>query len=131
MNRHLLLCATVCAFSACSSSESNAPPPKTAAELGEPSDDVDPEMIGAAVRDNANHFQICYEAGRERNPELTGRVEIRFLINSDGSVAQAAIVDTDLPSHVTKCVINAFYGLRLPRQDSAVVAQYPMYFQPG
>lgn len=105
--------------------------PEPVTDLGEPSDDVDPALIGDAVRSQARRFQLCYEAGRARNPGLAGRVDIRFLINTDGSVGQAMIVDTDLPSPMARCVVDAFYGLRLPQQNSAVIAQYPMFFQPS
>jgi hypothetical protein len=110
---------------------SSPKPQQAEVKLGEPSDEIDPEIIGAAVRDNAAHFRICYEEGRAANPELAGRVEVRFAINRDGSVGQAMVVDTDLPSKVTKCVIDAFYNLQLPQQEAVVIAQYPMFFQPS
>jgi hypothetical protein len=131
MKRALLLGMVALVVSGCGASEPEARKSRTAAEIGEPSDDIDPELIGSAVRGSSAHFQMCYEAGRERNPELMGMVEVRFLVNPDGSIGDAAIVDTDLPARVTDCVIQAFYGLRLPRQDAAVVAQYPMHFQPS
>ena len=101
-------------------------------KLGEPSDDVDPAMIGFAVRENPGRFQNCYERARERNPSLEGLIEIRFLINSDGSIGQAEAVETNLPATVVDCVVAAFYDLKLPEQkDGAVVAQYPMLFHPA
>ncbi len=116
---------------ACSSGKDAEAPKRPQADLGEPDDDVDPAIIGAAVRDNSSQFQLCLETARQRNPELMGLIEVRFLINTDGSVGQAMIVDTDLPSSIADCVVDAFYNVRLPQQDSAVVAQYPMYFQPS
>ncbi len=126
----VLSCATMLTTTACGGGE-QAEAPKQAVKLGEPSDDVDPELIGEAVRTNSRHFQMCYEQGRERNPELAGRVELRFLINPDGSIGQVMIVETDLPTQIADCVITAFYSLQMPRQESAVIAQYPMFFQPG
>ncbi len=35
-------------------------------KLGEPDDDVDPEMIGQAVRKNSARFQHCFQTARER-----------------------------------------------------------------
>jgi hypothetical protein len=101
------------------------------AKLGKPSDDVDPEIIGAAVRGNSDHFQMCYEQGREVNPELAGRVAVRFVINRDGTISQAQAVDTSLPTQVTSCVVAAFNTLQLPHQEAAVIAEYPMFFQPS
>ena len=122
MIRLLSILAAGWLWSACSSTPSAATPKKPV-ELGDPSDDVDPKAIGEAVR--------CYEVARERNPSLSGRIEVRFLINSDGSVGQAMAAETDLPPQVADCVVNTFYSLSLPQQDGAVVAQYPMYFQPS
>jgi hypothetical protein len=117
-------CAAACATT---SNETKRPEVK----LGEPSDDVDPEVIGTAVRENAAHFQLCYEEGRARNPGMVGRIEVRFAINRDGSVGQAHAVETSLPTKVTSCVVDAFYELRLPQQEAVVIAQYPMFFQPS
>lgn len=100
-------------------------------QLGEPDDDVDQKMIGEAVRKHSGRFQHCFQTARERNPSLSGLIEVRFLINSDGTVGQAMAAETDLPPQVVTCVVNAFYDLQLPGQGRAVIAQYPMYFQPS
>jgi hypothetical protein len=119
----------VCATSACATT---APAERRSdVKLGEPNADIDPEIINTAVRSNASRFQLCYEQGRQMNPEMSGRVEIRFAINRDGTVGQAMAVETSLPSRVTTCVIDAFYGLQLPLQEGVVIAQYPMFFQPS
>lgn len=97
--------------------------------LGEPSGDVDPEIVGAAVRNNSGPFQNCFQLARERNPSLSGQVEIRFLINPDGTVGQASAFETSLPPDTTECVVQAFYSVKLPKRASATVAQYPMFFQ--
>ena len=130
MIRLLSILAAGWLLSACSSTPSAATP-KEPVELGDPSDDVDPKAIGEAVRGSSARFQRCYEVARERNPSLSGRIEVRFLINSDGSVGQAMAAETDLPPQVADCVVNTFYSLSLPQQKGAVVAQYPMYFQPS
>jgi hypothetical protein len=103
----------------------------TATQLGEPSNDIDPAVIGAAVRENPGKFRHCYESARQSNPSLSGLVEIRFLVNLDGTIRHAAVADTNLPAIVVDCVVNAFYDLQLPTQQDATVAQYPMYFHPG
>ncbi len=101
------------------------------ARLGEPSNEIDPAVIGEVVRANPGRFQRCYELGRERNPSLTGRIEIRFLIHPDGSVGPAQAVESNLPSEVSRCVLSAFSSLQMPAQSDPVIAQYPMFFQPG
>ena len=132
MTRFLTSLATVCLPLACAfQATPSANDPGLVEELGEPSDEVDPEVIGAVVRENSRLFQSCYESAREENPSLEGRVEIRFLIQTDGSVHLPQAVETNLPSNVVGCVVNVFHSLQLPQQESAVIAQYPMFFQPS
>ncbi len=125
----LILLAAIA--SGCATEESSRKGPVTAAEMGEPRDDLDPAVVGAAVRDNPGKFRHCYESERERNPSLEGLVEVRFIVNTDGTIRHAAAAETNLPSTVVDCVISAFYDLRLPPLDEATVAQYPMFFHPG
>lgn len=105
--------------------------PITAAELGEPSDDIDPKVIGEAVRGNSREFQLCYESARERNPSLAGQVEVRFVIQPDGSIGPSAVAQSSLPKDVSECIARAFLRLTLPEQRNAVVAQYPMLLDPN
>jgi hypothetical protein len=116
---------------ACGGSSSAAKPPLTAADLGEPTDDIDPDVIGVAVRDNTRNFQLCYQSARERNPSLAGQVEVRFIIRPDGSVGPAAVAESSLPKDVSDCIARAFERLTLPEQSDVVVAQYPMFLDPN
>jgi hypothetical protein len=121
---------------ACGEAPAASKPPVTAAELGEPSDDVDPDVIGMAVRENTQTFQLCYESARQRNPSLAGQVEVRFVIQPDGSIGPAAVAESSLPKEVSECIARAFSRLSvppdaLPKQGGAVVAQYPMFLDPN
>jgi hypothetical protein len=127
--RSSLLCIALWLSSACATTAPSAQ--RSDVKLGEPTADLDPEIIGEAVRGNASYFQLCLEEGRQSNPGMSGRVEIRFAINRDGSVGQAMAVETSLPSKVTSCVVDVFYKLQLPQQEAVVIAQYPMFFQPS
>lgn len=128
----LLSCAVAVSWaSACAGEKPAAKHTPTAEQLGEPSNDIDPAIVGAAVRENPSRFRHCYESARVNNPMLQGLVEVRFLVNTDGTIRHAAVAETNLPSTVVDCIVNAFYDLRLPAQQGATVSQYPMYFQPG
>lgn len=115
----------------CGSEAAVAKPPITAAELGEPSDDIDPKVIGEAVRGNSREFQLCYESARQRNPSLAGQVEVRFVIQPTGEVGPSAVAHSSLPKEVSECIARAFLRLTLPEQRNAIVAQYPMLFDPN
>lgn len=92
-----------------------------------------PEKIKQAVRENFDQLRRCYEEGLERDPKLTGRVVVRFVIARDGSVSNAAASDqSTMPdAAVTECLIAKIKGLRFPRPDGGIVlVVYPLQFEP-
>jgi hypothetical protein len=92
-----------------------------------------PELIQRTVRQNFGRFRMCYEQGLGRNPSLTGRVEVRFLIDSSGTVANVAQGASDLPdSGVVSCIVKAFYGLSFPAPENGTVrVTYPLMLSPA
>lgn len=91
------------------------------------------EVIRRIVRQNFGRFRMCYEQGLARNPNLTGRVAVRFVIGRDGSVSNVGNGGSDIPdSGVVSCVISAFYGLSFPQPEGGIVrVTYPIMFEPG
>jgi len=92
-----------------------------------------PEVIQRIVRQNYGRFRMCFEQGLARNPNLEGRVQVRFVIGRDGSVSNVANGGSDLPdSGVVSCVISAYYGLSFPQPEGGIVTVvYPIMFAPG
>jgi hypothetical protein len=92
-----------------------------------------PEIIQRVVRQNFGRFRLCYERGLTLNPNLQGRVAVRFAIGRDGSVQAAQNAGSDLPdSSVVACVVSAFYGVTFPQPDNGIVTvSYPIMFTPG
>ncbi len=92
-----------------------------------------PEVIQRIVRQNFGRFRMCYEQGLARNPNLEGRVGVRFVIGRDGSVSNVGNGGSDIPdSGVVSCVISAFYGLSFPQPEGGIVTvTYPIMFSPG
>ncbi len=91
------------------------------------------ETIQRVVRQNYGQFRMCYENGLRANPNLAGRIAVRFVISSDGRVTNAANGGSDLPdSGVVSCVVRGFYSLGFPSPESGVVTVvYPIQFSPG
>ncbi|MBX3185203.1 MAG: AgmX/PglI C-terminal domain-containing protein [Polyangiaceae bacterium] len=91
------------------------------------------ETIQRVVRQNFGQFRMCYENGLRANPNLAGRIAVRFVISSDGRVTNAANGGSDLPdSGVVSCVVRGFYSLGFPAPESGVVTVvYPIQFSPG
>jgi pSer/pThr/pTyr-binding forkhead associated (FHA) protein len=92
-----------------------------------------PEVIQRIVRQNYGRFRMCYEQGLAKNPNLEGRVTVRFVIGRDGSVSNVANGGSDIPdSAVVQCVIRNYYGLSFPQPEGGIVTVvYPIMFSPG
>jgi hypothetical protein len=92
-----------------------------------------PEVIRRIVRQNFGRFRMCYEQGLARNPNLEGRVGVRFVIGRDGAVSNAGNGGSDIPdSAVVSCVVSAFYGLSFPQPEGGIVTvTYPIMFSPS
>ncbi len=90
-----------------------------------------PQVIQRVVRQNFGRFRLCYEQGLARNPNLEGRVSVRFVIGNDGAVSTVS-AGGDLPDQGAKsCVATAFYGLSFPSpKDGIVRVTYPLMFSP-
>lgn len=91
------------------------------------------DVIQRVVRQNYGRFRMCYENGLRSNPNLAGRVAVRFVISRDGAVTNASNAGSDLPdSSVVGCVVGAYYGLSFPApKDGIVTVNYPIQFSPG
>ncbi len=92
-----------------------------------------PEIIQRTVRQNFGRFKFCYETGLRTNPNLQGRVSVRFIINREGGVASAENGGSDLAdASVVSCVTRAFYGLSFPQPENGIVTvTYPIVFSPA
>lgn len=94
---------------------------------------IPPEVIQRIVRQNFGRFRMCYEQGLRHNPNLTGRVGVRFVIGRDGAVSNVSNGGSDLPdSSVVSCVLSSFYGISFPPPEGGIVAvTYPLMFSQG
>jgi hypothetical protein len=91
------------------------------------------EVITRIVRQNFGRFRLCYENGLRSNPNLQGRVAVRFVIDQSGSVAMSGDGGSDLPDQaVVQCVVRGFGNLSFPQPEGGLVTVvYPISFSPG
>lgn len=91
------------------------------------------EVIQRIVRQNYGRFRLCFENGLRNNPNLTGRVSVRFVIDREGRVANVGNGGSDMPdSAVVSCVVRSFSGLSFPAPEGGIVTVvYPIMFSPG
>ncbi len=91
------------------------------------------EVIQRIVRQNFGRFRLCYENGLRTNPNLSGRVAVRFVIDRSGAVSTASDGGSDLPDRsVVSCVVRGFGNLSFPQPEGGIVTVvYPIIFNPG
>ena len=106
--------------------EHRAKPPSVRMGAVSVSGALPPEVIQRIVRQNFGRFRLCYENGLRSNPDLQGRVSVRFTIGADGNVASTANGGSDLPDgNVIACVVRSFGGLMFPAPEGGnVVVTY-------
>jgi hypothetical protein len=93
-----------------------------------------PEEIQRIFRSKYGEFRSCYEEGLARTHTLTGRVDVRFVIERDGSVGTVmASKNTLSDCKVVECVLGVVPKLKFPPPagDGVVTVVYPVMLEPG
>jgi len=91
-----------------------------------------PSLIQSTVRNRYTQMGACYGQGLGRDPNIRGRITIRFVIEQDGAVRRVRIDDSSLQdADVLRCVVAEFYRLRFPEPDGGIVTVvYPLMLTP-
>jgi hypothetical protein len=114
---------------------------------------LEPVEIQRVVRARFGAIRGCYEEGLRRNPDLAGRVAVRFVVGRDGAVTEVSEADSKAPEiadpfapapppramaqrlpddAAVKCILNAFRAMRFPPPSGGLVTVvYPLQFSPG
>jgi hypothetical protein len=103
---------------------------------------IPPAEVQRIVRSNFDRYRPCYEEGLRRNPTLSGRVVVRFVIGTDGRVVKAqesldpisnSAPEPRMPDDkVVACIVKTFDALVFPEPIGGVVTVvYPIMFSPG
>lgn len=89
-------------------------------------------MVIRIIQQRQAEYQKCYTDALSWNPELKGRLLIRFTVESDGSVSHAdeqSSPGEKFPDEVmARCVADEFLLLRFPTGPGAFHVTYPMIF---
>ena len=131
--RSPLIGITLIIFTACAANGSRAGANATGGSTAERvAGRLPPPLIQSIVRARYPQIQKCYDAGLGRDPQLEGKVQVRFVIARDGSVNHVASDhSTLLDSEVLRCVVEEFNQLRFPKPDGGIVTVvYPLMLTP-
>jgi hypothetical protein len=109
-----------------------ARPPRVRMGSTDVSGRLPPEVIQRIVRSNFGRFRVCYQSALKNNPNLQGRVSVRFVISRSGTVNSVS-GSGDIPDQsVVACVTRAFYSLTFPQPEGGIVTvSYPIVFSPS
>lgn len=88
------------------------------------------DEIDHVVAARARVFRVCFEKELQRNPNIAGKLVVRFKIAADGHVESAsATAGTTLNNDaVTACVTRNLMLLKFPAKDSSSLVNYPFVF---
>ncbi|HUM09678.1 MAG TPA: adventurous gliding motility protein GltG [Myxococcaceae bacterium] len=93
---------------------------------------MDPELIRRVVRSHHDQLKYCYDNALTRNPKLTGKVSIRWIITEAGTVASSNVVSstTNTPD-LDRCIAGRVLTWIFPKPKGGGVAvvTYPFVFK--
>jgi TonB family protein len=94
---------------------------------------LDKDIIRRVVQRHMNRFRYCYERQLVTNPNLQGKVLVRFVISTTGAVSSAQDAGSTLPDEAVKaCVLRTYQSMQFPAPSGGiVVVTYPIVFHPG
>jgi len=82
---------------------------------------LDRDEINAVIQRHLGQVRFCYEQGLQSEPDLAGRVAIKFVIGSRGHVNVANIANSSLRSRtVESCLVNKLKGWKFPEPRGGV-----------
>lgn len=98
------------------------------------SDEVlSPEQIREVTIRALPQIAECHERGLARDPNVSGRVVVRYLIGADGAVRAAGVIESPIADRaMLQCLVNVVRYLRFAPTggDGAVTVNYPFNFAP-
>lgn len=97
------------------------------------SDSRSPADIKKAMRRRLGGIKRCYEKRLKRNPELRGKVVIRFVIHPGGKVIEVEVVEnTTNDSDLAACIRSKVKAIRFGTTDGGETSViYPFILAPG
>ncbi len=96
------------------------------------SSEIDQQKLAAFVKARQGLIKACYENALKRNPNLKGRVSIRFTILETGGLADIVAAQNALGSpEVASCIVQTMKSWRTQfRPSGPVTVEYPFVFSP-
>jgi TonB family protein len=101
-------------------------------EESEISGGLDREIIAQYIRSQLGQILYCYERQLSANPELYGKVAVKFTILADGGVEAQSITNSTLKHQlVESCILQKVSLWKFPKPEGGtkVLVSYPFLFK--
>lgn len=95
--------------------------------------EIDAFVVRKAIRRDLPKINRCYESALRYEPELAGKVKVRFAVLRKGEVAGVRVLEnTTGHSGVERCVAQVMKSIRFPsrRRGKALSFTFPFVFAP-
>jgi TonB family protein len=94
------------------------------------SSDIDQGRLAAFVKARMGSIKACYENALKRNPNLKGKISIRFTILETGGITDVTAAQNSLGQpEVAACIMNTMRSWRTQfRPSGPVTVEYPFVF---
>jgi outer membrane biosynthesis protein TonB len=93
---------------------------------------LDRDAIAEVIKRNLGQIRYCYERQLSSNPDLYGKVLVKFVIGADGILAQQKIENSTLKNDMVEgCIMRRMAGWKfpLPKGGTQVRVSYPFLFK--
>lgn len=90
------------------------------------------DVIAKVIEQNLGQVRYCYERQLSANPDLYGKVLVKFTIGGTGSVTQQKIGTTSLKNAMVEgCILRRVARWKFPSPDggTSVIVSYPFLFK--
>jgi outer membrane biosynthesis protein TonB len=93
--------------------------------------ELDPSLVSKEVRARLGAIKACYERSLKRNPNLSGKIKVRWTITAAGTVSAVEIDEDSMgDGEVTACIKGLISRWRFPAPSGGSVdVVYPFVFQ--
>ena len=84
--------------------------------------------IGTVVKANKHRIKDCFNAGLQLDPDLSGRVNLKFIIGKTGAVSKSEVKETTLNHAETEaCMVAVAKSMQFPEPEGGgiVIVTYP------
>ena len=92
---------------------------------------TDKEAIQKVVKENVKELRVCYERLAQRDMEVSGRVDLKWIIQPNGFVENVKVVKSQIKDEDTlECMIASLATWKFPKPLKGVVldVNYPFVF---